>query len=425
MKAPCPVLTRRNLLSLAVSTFLAGCGGGGTDAVGTPPAPVTGGGSGNSGTLGGTTGGTAGNTGDTSGTNTAGAPGTGGTGMTASGSISGFGSVVINGIRFDDTLAAIRVDGLAAQSTDLRLGMVAVAQGVRSAVATTPLPTAIANQIEVWKTAQGTVSNVANMGSFVQFSVAGLTVQTDVGTAFEGLSAASGVTHGQTLAVWALQENTEATRWRATRIALVAPSLTVTSGLFVSQGSTVNGWQLKTDGDATVLAGLQSGQLVRVEGMSNASGTELKVLSVTRSGLTTYTQQDMELEGVVTTPLTNGRFMLSGVTVDVGALRTSAVPPISVGARLEVKGSLQNGVLTATEIELEDDDTLKDVEIEARIERYTSLSDFVLRSQRCNASQVQRIENGTASDLKVGVKVKVKGFKSGDVLMVTQLEIDD
>lgn len=424
MKAPCPVLTRRTLLSLAVSTFLTGCGGGGTDAAGTPPATVTGGGSGNSGTLGG---GTTGNTGDTSGTNTAGAPGTGGTGMTASGSISGFGSVVINGIRFDDTLAAIRVDGLSAQATDLRLGMVALAQGVRSATATTPLPTAVANRIEVWKTAQGTVSNVSNMGASVQFSVAGLTVQTDVGTAFEGLASASGVTQGQTLAVWALQENTEATRWRATRVAVVAPSLTVTSGLFVPKGSTgtVNGWLLKTDGDATLLAGLQNGQLVRVEGMSNASGTELKVLSVTRSGLTTYTQQDMELEGVATTPLVNNRFMLSGVTVDVGALGAGTVPSIAVGARLEVKGSLQNGVLTATEIELEDDNALKEVEIEARIERYTSLSDFVLRSQRCDASQVQLIENGTVNDLKVGVKIKVKGVKSGDTLMVTELEIDN
>jgi hypothetical protein len=159
--------------------------------------------------------------------------------------------------------------------------------------------------------------------------------------------------------------------------------------------------------------------------MANASGTELKVLSVTRSGLTTYTQQDMELEGVATTPLANNRFMLSGVTVDVGALRASAVPTITVGARFEVKGSLQNGVLTAAEIEVEDDDALKDVEIEARIEQFTALSNFVLRGQRCDASNVQRIENGTASDLKVGVKVKVKGVKSGDVLLVTQLEIDD
>jgi hypothetical protein len=347
--------------------------------------------------------------------------------MTAIGIISGFGSVVINGIRFDDTLAAVRVDGVSAQSTDLRLGMVALAQGVRSTAVTTTLPTAIANQIEVWKTAQGTVSGVTQMGTYTQFSVAGLTVRTDVGTVFDGLSSASAVVSGQTLAVWALQENTEATRWRATRIALVSPSLTVTSGLFVSQGTTgtVNGWQLKTDGDASLLSGLQNGQMVRVEGTSNSSGTELRVLSVTRSGLTAYTQKDMELEGMVTTALANNRFMLSGVTVDVSALSPATLPAIAVGARLEVKGSLQNGVLTATEIELEDDDTLQGVEIEARIERYTSLSDFVLRSQRCDASRVSSIEHGSVYDLKVGVKIKVKGFKSGNILMVTELEIEN
>jgi Domain of unknown function (DUF5666) len=427
MNVPSPVLTRRNVLSLAVSTFLVGCGGGGTATDGTAAGPPLG-----------TTAGSGAGTADTpdngagtsttsdTGTQTASAPGTGGTGMTAIGTISGFGSVVINGIRFDDTLAAVRVDGVSAQPTDLRLGMVALAQGVRSTAVTTPLPTAIANQIEVWKTAQGTVSHVANMGTYVQFSVAGLTVQTDVGTVFDGLSSASAVASGQTLAVWALQENTAATRWRATRIALASPSRTVTSGLFVSQGSTgtVNGWLLKSR-DASLLAGLQHGQMLRVEGTPNDLGTELQVLSVTRTGLTAYAQQDMELEGVVTTPLTNNRFMLSGVTVDVGALRAATLPAIAVGARLEVKGSLQNGVLTATEIELEDDETLEGVEIEARIERYTSLSDFVLRSQRCDASRVTSIENGTVNDLKVGVKIKVKGFKSGDILMVTELEIED
>jgi hypothetical protein len=427
MNAPSPVLTRRHVLSLAVSTFLTGCGGGGTatdgTATGLPPATTAGGGAGTADTPGNSAG--TSTTSDT-GTQTAGAPGTGGTGMTAIGIISGFGSVVINGIRFDDTLAAVRVDGVSAQPTDLRLGMVALAQGVRSTGATATLPTAIANQIEVWKTAQGTVSRVVNMGSYVQFSVAGLTVQTDVGTVFDGLSSASSVASGQTLAVWALQENTEATRWRATRIALVSPSLTVTSGLFVSQGNTgtLNGWLLKTH-DTSLLAGLQNGQMLRIEGTPNDSGTELQVLSVTRSGLTTHTQVDMELEGLVTTPLANNRFMLSGVTVDVGALRAATLPAIAVGARLEVKGSLQNGVLTATEIELEDDNTLQGVEIEARIERYTSLSDFVLRAQRCDASRVTAIENGTANDLKVGVKIKVKGFKSGDILMVTELEIED
>ena len=58
------------------------------------------------------------------------------------------------------------------------------------------------------------------------------------------------------------------------------------------------------------------------------------------------------------------------------------------------------------------------------IEQFTSLADFVVRGQRCDASGAA-ITQGKASDLKVGVKVKVEGTKAGDVLQVSRLEIGD
>ena len=60
-------------------------------------------------------------------------PGTGGTGIYAQGSIWGFGSVRVNGIKFDDTAATVQIDGQAGKSSDLRLGMVAGIQGLRGA----------------------------------------------------------------------------------------------------------------------------------------------------------------------------------------------------------------------------------------------------------------------------------------------------
>jgi hypothetical protein len=92
---------------------------------------------------------------------------------------------------------------------------------------------------------------------------------------------------------------------------------------------------------------------------------------------------------------------------------------------VEVYGSWQpGGVLKATEIEYENEEALNTVKIEANIEQFTSLADFVVRGQRCNASGAT-ISHGLATDLRVGVKVKVKGIKAGgDVLMVTELELD-
>lgn len=77
-------LTRRHWLVLAAS-ILPGCGGG-------------------------------------SGSVTALLPGTGGTGIYAQGSISGFGSVIVNGIRFDDTAATVQLDGVTRGSADLQIG---------------------------------------------------------------------------------------------------------------------------------------------------------------------------------------------------------------------------------------------------------------------------------------------------------------
>ncbi|MBY0466642.1 MAG: hypothetical protein K2W33_17030, partial [Burkholderiales bacterium] len=78
----------------------------------------------------------------------------------------------------------------------------------------------------------------------------------------------------------------------------------------------------------------------------------------------------------------------------------------------------------ARDIEVEDKSKPNEVEIEARIDQFTSLSNFVLRGQRCDASGVQRIDGGQASDLKVDVKVKVKGTRAGDTLMVSYIEIN-
>ena len=66
-------VSRRSCLALAL-TALAGCGGGGGGA-------------------------------------SASLPGTGGTGIYAQGSIAGFGSVIVNAVRYDDTRASVSIDG--------------------------------------------------------------------------------------------------------------------------------------------------------------------------------------------------------------------------------------------------------------------------------------------------------------------------
>ncbi|MBK6649822.1 MAG: hypothetical protein IPG42_09020 [Betaproteobacteria bacterium] len=90
---------------------------------------------------------------------------------------------------------------------------------------------------------------------------------------------------------------------------------------------------------------------------------------------------------------------------------------------MEVKGTWQGRVLKAAQISVEDDDNLHKVEIEGSIQQFSSLADFIVRNQRCNASATLGLSSSTVGKLKVGVKVKIEGRKSGDAVLVTKLEL--
>lgn len=371
-------VTRRHWFMLT-ATALAGCGGGGSDAGG----------------------------------GTAGVPGTGGTGMYAQGSISGFGSIIVNGIKFDDTAATVQIDGLTLASTDLRLGMVASVQAKRG----TDLTLGTASQIEVWSIAQGPVSNVQSSA----FSVAGMHINTNSATILDGISTAQALLDGVHVAVWGLQAGADGSSWTATRVAVVTTTSIVSTGLVAVTNAQRSLHGLPLTGGAA--ANLSAGQLVRVEG--SLSQGHLDVSKVNLLGLQSGSQPtgELEIEGLVTATSSNSSFMLGNVAVQAsGALFTSAVP-IAVGQRIEVHGNWQGQVLMAVKVELEDGPKLDEAEIDARIDLFTSLSNFTVRGQRCDASGAE-ISHGSASELKVGVKVKVKGTKAGEVLLVTKLELD-
>jgi hypothetical protein len=368
-------IRRRSVLALAVSG-LAGCGGG-----------AAGGGF------------------------LAGLPGTGGTGLFAQGTIIGFGSVIVNGIRFDDTAASVQIDGLSASAQDLRLGMVADVQGLRGA----DLTLGVANAIEVWSIAQGLVSQVQSG----QFKVAGMLVQADAATVFDGISSVSALANGLRVAVWGLESGTDGSRWTATRVALVTATPMVCTGIVTATG-TLNGFALSGQS----VSSLRAGQLVRVQGVLSSSGTSLQVDSFKLLGLqgSSLPQGEVEIEGLVTALLSGSRFMLGSVEVDAsGASLATSYKALAIGQRIEVEGIWQGGVLKAGSLGVESEEKLDEAEIEAKIEQFTSLANFVVRGQRCNASSAT-ISKGTVSDLKVGVKVKLHGTKAGDVLMVTTLE---
>ena len=360
------------------------------------------------------------------GINLAALPGTGGTGIVAEGSISGFGSVILNGIKFDDTQAsaagAVLVDGASVTSAELRLGMVAAVRGERSLAAPT---TGTATSIEVWSVARGTVSDLSDLSVSKlagTFNVAEMKIRTTANTVLEGINADAPWADGMSVVVWGLQATADASTWTATRVARVAASPDwVLSGMVKLEDDGVYLNDLLLTGAA--LTGLQQGTLVRVQGRFTDSD-EMAVSSVKVLAATSYapsTGSELTLEGYVSTALVNGRFGLGQWVVDASALSSTA--QIVVGAEVSVTGTYQNGVLQARALDVEDEQVSKLVEIEARIESFTSVANFVLRGQRCDATGAS-MKSGVAQRLAVGVKVKVQGTRAGDVLLVQELEAD-
>jgi len=352
----------------------------------------------------------------------AGLPGTGGTGspIFSQGAISGFGSVIVNGVKYDDLHASVEIDGIAATSADLRLGMVADVVG---SVSVNPALGA-ASSIGVWSVAQGAVKRV----TATSFMVPGMSIQTDAATVFEGVASCAELGADQTVTVWGLQTSADAREWTATRVALAPATVPFVNSGFISISNnqlTLNGLILTLT--ETLAKGLKNGDLVRVQGSLSTDGKSVTVTGVKLLGTLAVAPQqgDVEIEGYVSSLSPPNGFVMNNLSVDTRSAGMS--PPgavIAKGARVEVYGTLSGGVLIARLVKLEDESSPSQTEISGKITAYTSVADFVLRGQRCDATSAV-FSHGTAAGLKVGAKVQVKGINEGDVLKVNSLEFDD
>jgi Domain of unknown function (DUF5666) len=356
--------------------------------------------------------------------------------VTSLGPVAGFGSVIVNGIRFDDTSATVQIDGANASPSDLRLGMVTSILGSKSTATVTTTAAVLAlgkaDTIDVWSIAQGTVNSLVLPNTF---TVAGMTMVTDAGTVLQGAMSSANLNTSSVVKVWGQPMTADFRQWAVTRLEVLANAAdTVSTGIVSIRWSVpyLNG---------LVLAGntstLKDGQQVRAVGSLNKSATGgtltfSKITVLAEPGVNTTATGYAELQGIVTsvlgtstaTPPKVTRLTLGANFIDIS--NASLYPlgaTIRQGIRIEVEGTWNAGVLIATKVEVKTEQQSQEVEIAAAIEQFTSVADFVVRGQRCDASELTRVGNGRLSDLKLGTKVRLHGRKNGDVVRVTELEI--
>ncbi len=295
---------------------------------------------------------------------------TGGTGAVptgAAGPITGFGSVFVGGVRFDDSTAEIEdLDGNRRSRDELRLGMtVELEAGAVSDAGSGPAATA--RRIRFDSEIAGLVSAVDVVGE--AFTVLGQRVTVDAATVFdERLSGGlAGLAPGQAVEVYA-EFDAALQRYRATRVEPAVPG----SGLLRLRGpvAEVNPQQrtlrigtasYRYDRADGVPANLTPGTWVRLRLRFDPSPLALWEVQRFTMALRDWADtDDLRLEGRVTARGSGSGFAVNGRAVDGSGVDLPA--GLVLGARVEVRGSVRAGVLRATRVEVRSDSEAADRE---------------------------------------------------------------
>lgn len=353
--------------------------------------------------------------------------GSGGTGAYTMGPISGFGSIFVNGVEFDDSTAQLQdEDGrpLARGGAALRLGMTVAVDSPPWEESSGNLR-AVASLIRVGSEIVGPVTQTdAGNG---RFTVLGQVVQVAGSTAFdERLGGVAGL-DGQVVQVYGLPG--VAGSLVATRVEPAGGDTFKLRGL-ASQIDRAAG-TLRM-GAATLVApqGLpaaaREGAVLRVtlSTQPDSSGRWV-IVAVGSDALATRQGRDIKLEGLVTAFTDARHFSVHGTPVDASALPADS--GVQLGARLEVGGRLSDGVVQATHLRLKADprDNLREFDVRGAVTSLDRSAQTLVVQGQTIGFGTARVDEGNMAELAVGRTVEIKARLSlnGTRLEATRIKL--
>ncbi|MGZ5269288.1 MAG: DUF5666 domain-containing protein [Ramlibacter sp.] len=352
--------------------------------------------------------------------------GSGGTGATADsgvGSIDGFGSIIVNGVRYD--IATART--VLSDASALKLGMTVRVTGTIAADLPQGTATLVVSAVEL----RGSVASLAPAAG--AFSILGVQVSTDATTVYAGgLGSATDMANGMQVQVHGLPGSDGLLR--ATRIERLATTLgPVLTGqvqgldrgahTFRIGSQSVNYAAADFPGDWP-MANLVNGVVVRVRAPALAS--TLAAGSVEpwnppplREGAR------LSLGGLVSDFLGTRSLRIDGVSADISGARISGSNAgLANGARVEASGTVRGGVLVVSTLKVREAAPPDPQAFSATgsVGAYRSPADFKVQGQDIDASNATFV-NGTAADLGPGRKVQATGSRvRDDVLVADRVE---
>jgi hypothetical protein len=348
----------------------------------------------------------------------------GGTGAVAVGPISGFGSVVVNGVRFDDAGAVILDDDGAPIGRDrLQLGVMTQIDASAPVNVAGSLR-ATARSVRIGSELVGPASAVDPAGN--TFAVLGQTVLVTPATVF-GPSFAGGLANlpgGSVVEVFGRYDAAYA-RYTATRIdAMQNPAAYKLRGPIsaIDQAAhtlTIGGQSIDYSGVSQAdMSNIVVGTIVRAK-LSTAAPSGAWVALAVSAGVSQLPDSDeTTLEGRISAWTSSRQFSVDGIAVDASAAGfPDGEAGVVLGARVSVEGASTAGLLHARSVEIEgDEDQANSIfELHGAVEAIDSVGKtFVLHGVVVDYSGPVTYTSGTVDDLLVGRQVDVSGGLSGD-----------
>lgn len=348
----------------------------------------------------------------------------GGTGSYAVGPITGYGSIIVGGVHYDESNARVEDEtGSERSRDDLQLGMVTEIHA-SPLMGSDTAPSATATTVRFRSELVGAVEAVdPALGTL---RVLGQVVQVGPTTVFDArlVGGLAAVHVADVIEVYG-QLDVFANRYTATRIeprAAGAPFKLRGPVTAVHETAKTLVIGAQTIDYSTVATTLRPavGQLLRVV-LNPGQVGGVWVATDIEVGTRQLPDRDrVEVEGRITAFTSIDAFEVDGIPVQTNATTTfpDGRPGVVLGARVEARGSSRGGVLIATRIAIEADGPggAEPFELSGTIGSLdTNAQTFVLRGFTVHWSGTTRFEPSTgAGSLRDGRRAEVKGALSSD-----------
>jgi hypothetical protein len=371
--------------------------------------------------------------------------GIGGSGITSSGTITGFGSVYVNGVKFDTSSSTITIDDNPGIESDLATGMRVTVRGTLIDDSN-----GTATSISFNDDLEGPVSNIQQppYDTTRTMTVLGRQVVIDSSTTSFDISGALGgpfdfdsIADGNLVEISGFLDSNGV--MKATRVELKATIFNHNGTLVEMKGAVdnfsdptfnlVNTSGVTIDISSAVIdnnlpGGIVDGAFVEVKGTCSSGACATINASKVESGLDDINDNDdVEVEGIVTSLTDQNNFEVNNIPVDASnATRIPASLNIVLNQEVEVEGTISNGTLVATKVK----DESNDIKVEATISSVTpSTSSFELSPVSGQSAITVVIDKSTEvnddvgsitnpddliNSLSIGEFVSVEGYDGGD-----------